>query len=136
MTPRAALAARLATVAGGVPVRQVPLRQAAPPVYAIAPGTPYLRPSSAVPGCLEDWRVDVWCITTREDVVAMDTQDAMVADVRAAAAADGDGFVVSFLGVDRANIDTTDLAGMPGLATIAQLRLSATPAIATPAAEP
>ena len=68
---------------------QAPLRQAAPPVFAIAPGNPYLRPSSDNPACVEDWRVDVWCITTREDVAAMDTQDAMVDVVRDAVDFDG-----------------------------------------------
>jgi len=128
MTPRGALAERLAAVAGSVPVRQVPLRQAAPPVFAVAPGTPYLRPSSAVPGCIEDWRLDVWCIVGREAVDAMDAQDAMVDQVRAAVAlsgADVYGFVWLFLGIERANLDTTDLAGIPGLATIVQLRASA-----------
>jgi hypothetical protein len=128
VTPRAALAELLKVEAGAVPVLQVPLRQAAPPVFAIAPGRPYLQPSSAVPGCLEDWRLDVWCITTREDVVAMDTQDAMVDVVREAVSLSGSdvhGFAWLWLGVERANLDTTDLAGMPGLATIVQLRASA-----------
>jgi hypothetical protein len=127
MTARSALADLLAPVAGSVPVLQAPLRSAAPPLFAIAPGTPYLRPSSGVPGCVEDWRIDVWCITTREDVAAMDTQDGMVDQVRSAVEPDGPdaaGYLYAFLGVERANVDTTDLAGMPGLATIVQLRVS------------
>ena len=126
-TARGALAELLTPAAGAVPVRQVPLRNAAPPLFAIAPGQPYLRPSSAVPGCLNDWRLDVWCVTTREDTAAMDSQDAMVDVVRGAVSGSGpdaSGFAYSFLGVERANVDTTDLAGMPGLATIVQLRVS------------
>jgi len=124
MTARAALADLLTPVAGDVPVLQVPLRQAAPPVFAIAPGRPYLRPSSSVPGCIDDWRIDVWCITTREDVAAMDTQDAMVDAVRDAvdvAGPDAAGYQYKLLGVEVANVDTSDLAGVPGLATIVQL---------------
>lgn len=127
MTARAALAALLGSVAGQVPVLQAPLRQAAPPLLAIAPGRPYLRPSTSVPGCVEDWRLDVWCITTREDVNAMDTQDGLVELVRDAVAFDGpdpSGYQYLLLGVEQANVDTTDLAGMPGLATIVQLRVS------------
>jgi hypothetical protein len=126
-TARAALAELLATTAGSVPVRQAPLRNAAPPVLAIAPGRPYLRPSSTVPGCLEDWRLDVWAITTREDVSAMDSQDAMVDAIRAAVDVDGPdgyGYWYRFAGVEVANVDTVDLAGMPGLATIVQLVVS------------
>ena len=135
MTPRVALAALLGPIAGQVPVLQAPLRQAAPPLFAIAPGRPYLRPSSGVPGCDQDWRVDVWCIVGREAVDAMDTQDAMVGQVRAAVAADGadpHGFVWLFLGVEVANVDTTDLAGMPGLATIVQLVASGPAVTAAP----
>lgn len=127
MTARSALAELLVAVAGDVPVLQLPLRQAAPPAYAIAPGRPYLRPSSAVPGCMETWRLDVWCMTTREDVVAMDTLDGMVDVVRAAVSAagpDATGWQYLFLGIDQAHVDTTDLAGMPGRATIVQLQVS------------
>lgn len=128
MTARSALADLLTPLAGAVPVLQAPLRQAAPPLYAIAPGVPYLRPTSAAAGCLQDWRLDVWCIVGREDVAAMDSQDAMVDVVRTAVefdGADAAGFQYLLLGVERANIDTTDLAGIAGLATIVQLRVSA-----------
>ena len=55
----------------------------------------------------------------------MDTQDGMVDTVRAAVAGpDAHGFAFAFLGVERANLDTVDLAGMPGLASIVQLRVS------------
>jgi hypothetical protein len=128
MTPRAALAELLSEAVSGIPILATPLRQAAPPLFAIAPGRPYLRPTSSAPGCLADWRVDVWCIVGREDVNAMDTQDAMVDQVRAAVDFDGaDDFGYSWLfgGVEVANVDTTDLAGIPGLATIVQLTASA-----------
>lgn len=128
--PRAALVRRLAAAAGSAAaVGSAPIRQAAPPALIVAPGTPYLRPVSAVPGCAWSWRLDVWCLTTREDVDAQDTQDALAALVLDVADADDwqavDGMVCFYLGAERGNVPTEDLAGIPGLATIVQLRVDA-----------
>jgi hypothetical protein len=127
---RAALERRLAAIADpSVTIMSAPIRNGAPPLVILAPGTPYLRPASPAPDCSQAWRIDAWCITTREDVDALDTQDALADLVREVAAADdwqdADGMVCVFLGIERANVATEDLAGIPGLATIVQLRVDA-----------
>jgi hypothetical protein len=127
---RDALARRLAAAAGAdVTVGQAPIRQAAPPLLIIAPGRPYLRPVSAIPDCSTSVRLDVWCITGREDVNAQDTQDGLaqlVADVAGAPDwQDADDMVCLHLGAESGNVATEDLAGIPGLATIVQLRIDA-----------
>jgi hypothetical protein len=124
--PRDALARRLSTLAGDVPVASAPVRNAAPPIYILAPAVPYQRPSND-PGCSIDWYVDVWCITTKEDVFALDTLDGMAALVETVAKADDwetDGLVARWVGVERANQATDDLAGMPGLAAIVRVRMT------------
>lgn len=128
--PRDALVRRLTdATAATAAVGSAPIRQAAPPLLIVAPGTPYLRPVSAVPGCSWSWRLDVWCITGREDLNAQDTQDALAETVRQVAEDPTwqtlDGMVCAYLGAERGNVATEDLAGIPGLATIVQLRIDA-----------
>jgi hypothetical protein len=128
--PREALVRRLAAAAGSsATVGSAPIRQAAPPLLIVAPGTPYLRPVDAIPDCSVSVRLDVWCVTTREDVNAQDTQDALAELVRQVAEDPTwqpvDGCVAVYLGAERGNVATEDLAGIPGLATIVQLRVDA-----------
>jgi hypothetical protein len=120
VSARSDLAAAIAALAGTAPVVAAPPRNAAPPLYAIAPGLPYLRPSPVV-GCGDDWRFDVWCVVTREAVDALDAQDAMAAVVKAAAQGMPTG---QWLGINRANVATEDLAGVPTLATIVEVRVT------------
>jgi hypothetical protein len=125
--PRDALARRISELAGDVPVAFAPVRNAAPPIFIVAPAIPYQRPSND-PGCSVDWYLDVWTITTREDVNALDTLDLMAAQVEAAAQApdwpETDHLIARWVGVERANQSTEDLAGMPGLAAIVRVRVT------------
>jgi hypothetical protein len=120
MTARTDLAFALVALAPAtVSVVDAPPRNAAPPFLAIAPGSPYIRKSTA-PGCSEDWRLDVWCCVTRESVFALDEQDALIDLVRQAV--DGMPHAL-WLGVNRANVSADDLAGVPYLAAIAEVRV-------------
>jgi hypothetical protein len=131
--PRDALARRLRELVvlhdADALVAQAPIRQAAPPLIVLAPGTPYQRPTPTAPDCEASWRIDAWCITTREDINAQDTLDALAALVREAGEANDwreiDGMECAWLGIERGLVDTTDLAGIPGLGAIAQLRIDA-----------
>jgi len=107
------------TLPATVNVVPAPPRNAAPPFVAIAPGAPYIRPSTAV-GCIDDWRLDVWCCVTREAVDALDAQDALIDAVRVAVNAMP---YAVFLGVSRANVSADDLAGVPYLAAICEVRV-------------
>ena len=121
MTARGDLAAALELAAGSLAaVVDAPVRNAAPPVLAIVPGVPYMRPSPVV-GCDADWRFDVWCFVPRESVDALDRQDALAEIVRTAVAMLPTG---QWLGIERANIAGDDLAGVPTLATIVQVRIT------------
>ena len=109
-------------------IGSAPIRNGAPPLIILAPGAPYLRPVAQDPECTWSMRLDAWCVTSREDVAALDTQDELVDLVRQVAddpTWTDDGMVCVFLGVERANVATEDLAGIPGLATIVQLRIDA-----------
>jgi hypothetical protein len=120
MTARSDLAFALAAlVPSTVNLVDAPPRNAAPPFLAIAPGSPYVRVST-VPGCTEEWRLDVWCCVSRESIFALDEQDALIDLVRQAVK--GMPYAL-WLGVNRANVSADDLAGVPYLAAIAEVRV-------------
>lgn len=128
--PRDALVRRLVAAAGDTAaVGSAPIRHGAPPLLIVAPGRPYIRPVSAIPDCSWSFRLDVWCVVGREDINAQDSQDTLAELVRVVAEdptwQDIDGMVCAYLGAESGNVATEDMAGIPGLATIVQLRVDA-----------